>query len=296
MIEEDELVRRLEHILDAIDYPLQLIEKGWVMGSYYNCQLSSVFQPIFDTVEKKTIGHAAYTRSESIGQIASSPWHTYTLASDDKQLAKLDRLCRTIHALNYYGTIPDQKGKLFVNVQPQLLESVKDDHGQAFAHVLGLIKISPTRLVIEIPKETNRDRRLLRKVIQNYHSSGYQIATNFDSASSDWVLELIMELGGSYPDIMRIQIRELLQRSAIAPLIETIHRFGAIVLAYDIETADQATQAIDRGVDYLQGGFFGKPVRAIDTISPQQFRDMLYPDLYSYEKNGAQEELRDEHL
>ncbi len=271
--DEESLSRKLERILAATDYPVQRSEDGWVTGSFYNCQLSSVFQPIFGTVENQTIGHAAYIRSESNGQIALSPWHIFALTSEDNQLAKLDRLCRTIHALNYFSHTSYQKGKLFVSVQPRLLESVKDDHGQAFKHVLSLIEVPTSRVVIELPSEINRDWKMLRKVIQNYRSRGYQIATNFNSGSNDWVLELMVELGGLYPDILRIPVGDLLRYNAVAPLIETIHRFGAVVLAYDIETSNHATDAVKAGVDYLQGNFLSKPTRAIHMISPQLIKE-----------------------
>lgn len=267
--DEEGLSRKLERILAATDYPVQRSEEGWVTGSFYNCQLSSVFQPILDTIENKTIGHAAFTHSESNGQAALSPGHIFALTSEDNQMARLDRLCRTIHALNYFSHTPDQEGKLFVSVQPRLLQNVKDDHGQAFEHILNLIDVPTTRVIIELPSEINRDWKMLRKIIQNYRSRDYLIATHFSNGSNDWVLELMVELGGLYPDILRIPIRDLLRCNAVTPLIETIHRFGAVVLAYDIETSDQAIDAAKAGVDYLQGNFLSKPSRAIHTISPQ---------------------------
>ena len=270
---EASLSRKLERILGATDYPVQRSGEGWVTGSFYNCQLSSIFQPILGTVENKTIGHIAYTRSESNGQFSTAPWHIFALTPEDSPIAKLDRLCRTIHALNYFNHMSYQKGKLFVSVQPRLLESVKDDHGQAFEHVLNLIEVPTSRVVIELPSEINRDWKMLRKIIQNYRSRGYQIATHFNSGSNDWMLELMLELGGLYPDILRIPIGDLLRYNAVAPLIETIHRFGAIMLAYDIETSDQAAEAVKAGVDYLQGNFLSKPARAIHMISPEFIKE-----------------------
>ena len=78
-------------------------------------------------------------------------------------LVKLDRLCRTVHALNYFRAASGQ-ANLFVTVQPRLLESVKDDHGEAFAKVLDLIGIPTSRVVIEIPADVNRNWKLLTVV------------------------------------------------------------------------------------------------------------------------------------
>ena len=40
---KDELAR----IQEATDYPVQRSEDGWIVGHFFNCWLSSVFQPVF---------------------------------------------------------------------------------------------------------------------------------------------------------------------------------------------------------------------------------------------------------
>lgn len=273
-------ISKLDQVLAATDYPIQpSSQQNWVTGSFYHCKLSSAFQPIFDTVENKTIGHAAYARSESNGEAVLSPWNIFALASEAEQLIKLDRLCRTVHAINYFNHSSSLATKLFLNVQPRLLENVKDDHGKAFEYVLSLIEEPTSRIVIEIPSEVNRDWKLLKQVIHNYRSRGYQIAINYNSSNRDWILELLIELGGFYPNIVRIRITDLLKHNAVIPLIKTIHQFGAIVLAYDIETSSQTADAIYAGVDYLQGNFIGKPTQSIQAVSPQVTKEALYPEL-----------------
>lgn len=54
--EKDELAR----IQDATDYKVQRVEDGSIVGQFFNCWLSSVFQPVFDTRTRKTVGHTAY--------------------------------------------------------------------------------------------------------------------------------------------------------------------------------------------------------------------------------------------
>lgn len=271
---------KLDQVLAATDYPIQpSSQSDWVTGLFYHCKLSSAFQPIFDVIENKTIGHAAYARSESNGEAALSPWNIFALASEVEQLVKLDRLCRTVHAINYFNSSAKSDTKLFLNVQPRLLESVKDDHGKAFEYILSLIDEPTSRIVIEIPSEVNRDWKLLKHVIHNYRSRGYQIAINYNRSNRDWILELLIELGGFYPNIVRIRVTDLLKQNAVTPLIKTIHQFGAIVLAYDIETATQAADAIYAGVDYLQGNFLGKPSQAIQPVTVQIMKEILYPEL-----------------
>lgn len=110
----------------------QCAPNGWIG----QCELTSAFQPVFNTGEGKTIGHAAYVHSKSNEKIALWPWQVFAMASKDDQLIELNRLCRATHALNYYFNHFSQSDNLFVAVHPRLLESVRDDHGRAFENFL----------------------------------------------------------------------------------------------------------------------------------------------------------------
>lgn len=251
-----------ELIKSATDYSLKRADNGWISGYFYHCELTSVFQPIFSIDQGKTIGHAAYIRSKSNNDVALWPWQVFSLASKDEQLVDLDRLCRAIHALNYYFNNISKSDNLFVDVHPRLLESVKDDHGRAFENFLDLIGVKTSRVVIEIPAIVNRNWKLLQHVITNYRSRGYQIAADYSGTRSDWMAEL----GSLYPNIVRIEAGDLMRHEAITPLVETIHSFGTKLLVRDIETPVQLAAAVRAGADYLQGNLLGEPVHAIEVI------------------------------
>lgn len=250
----------LRRVQATTGYLLQRSEDDWIIGHFSNNRLSSVFQPVVDANTRQVIGHAAYIRSGADHTNVLSPWGVFALATEDTLLVNLDRLCRTVHAINYFSAASGP-GNLFVSVQPRLLESVKDDHGRAFAEVLDLIGVATSRVVIEIPAEVNRDWRLLRHVISNYRSRGYRIAANHSGASDNWMTEL----GSLYPDIVRQEASTLLQHTGSDPLLETVHRFGAALLVRDIETSQQMAAAIRAGADLLQGRFLGQPARTIET-------------------------------
>ncbi|MDV6343315.1 EAL domain-containing protein [Nitrosomonas sp. Is37] len=265
-----------ELIQSATDYSLERAEDGWISGQFYRCKLTSAFQPIIDVAQNKTIGHAAHIHSESNGEISLSPWQIFAQATSDEQLVNLDRLCRAVHALNYFNKATSSDKKLFVGVHPRLLESVKVDHGRAFEDFLNLIGIRTSRVTIEIPSIINDDWELLQKVINNYHSHGYQIAaTYYKGSSSAWM----SELGSLYPDIVRIKASYLLYHHVINDIIRTVHHFGAKVLVWDIGTFEQLTAAKRLGASYLQGNFLSEPARAIHTISSRSIQEILYPDL-----------------
>lgn len=252
----------LARIQAATDYPLQRAADGRVVGHFFHCRLSSVFQPVFDISERQVAGHAAYVRSDANDDGALSPWGIFALAAEDPVLVRLDRLCRTLHALNYFGAVPERQS-LFLAVQPRLLESVKDGHGRAFEKVLDLIGVETARVVIEIPAEVNQDRRLLKHVIVNYRSRGYRIALNHDAENDGWMADL----GSLYPDFVRLGVGQLQSRAETAALVDAIHRFGATLLVRDVETEQQMTAAVRAGADLAQGQFLGEAAREIESIS-----------------------------
>ena len=251
-----------ELIRSATDYAFQRDENGWISGRFYQCELTSVFQPVFSIVWGQTIGHTAYLRSQSKGAAALSPWQIFSLASKDEQLVELDRLSRAIHALNYHFNHVSKTDKLFVEVHPRLLESVKDDHGRAFENFLSLIGMRTSRVVIEIPATVNRNWKLLQNVIVNYRSRGYQIMANYSGTRSDWM----MELGSLYPDIVRIAAEDLMRHDDIISLVDTIHNFGANLLVRGIEASIQLAAALRARADYLEGNLLADPRQRIDSI------------------------------
>lgn len=256
--EKDELTR----IQEATDYAVTRAENGFIMGHFFNCFLSSVFQPVFDAKTRTMAGHAAYIRSVMSEENPLSPWKVLSLGEGDAPLVRFDRLCRAVHVLNYFSG-RSHEGSLSVTVQPRLLESVKDDHGRAFKRILDIIGVETSRVVIEIPAEVNRNWKLLKHVISNYRSHGYRIAINHNDAGDDWVAELA-SLYPLYPDVVRLEASVLQRLGDARPLVDAIHRFGAQVLFREIETARQLTGAVRAGADLLQGRFLGIPAQAIE--------------------------------
>ncbi|CAE6507400.1 EAL domain, c-di-GMP-specific phosphodiesterase class I (Or its enzymatically inactive variant) [Nitrosomonas nitrosa] len=254
---------KFELIQSTIDYPLEQSDDGWISGRFFHHKITSVFQPIINATQNKTLGHIAYILSE--GEITLSPWQAFAKAANDEELANLDSLCRTIHILNYFNKA-NSSYKLFVEVHPRLLESAQSNHNQTFEDLLNLIGVKTSRVVIEIPPIINRNWKLLQKMIDNYRSHGYQIAaTYYKGSSSNWMSDLC----NLYPDIVRIKASYLLYHHIINTIIRATHSSGIRILVCDIGAYEQLLAARRSGADYLQGDFLSKPTRAIHAVSPR---------------------------
>ena len=166
---------------------LRRLRDGSVVGDWFGCELSSVFQPIVQPADDRVIGHEAYLRILGSGERALSPWTLFSSNADDDRLIALDRLARTIHALNFLSS-GEGDGLLFLNVHGRLLAAISHDHGTAFRKVVVALGLPPERVVIETPLAASTQPELLAFVLRNYRNNGFQVAINVDSPAQWQVL------------------------------------------------------------------------------------------------------------
>ncbi|PKO82720.1 MAG: signaling protein [Betaproteobacteria bacterium HGW-Betaproteobacteria-13] len=163
---------------------LRRLPDGGVVGDWYGCELSSVFQPIVDPAGARIVGHEAFLRILGSGGHDLSPWTLFSANADDARLVALDRLARTVHALNFIASTnggASEDTLLFLNVHGRLLAAVDADHGAAFRRVVDALGIAAGRIVIETPVSASSQPDLLNFVLRNYRQNGFQVAVNVES-------------------------------------------------------------------------------------------------------------------
>lgn len=186
---------------------LRRLSEGGVVGDWFGCELSSVFQPIVRPADGSTIGYEAYLRILGSGERALSPWALFSSNADDDRLVALDRLARTVHALNFLVSV-EGDGLLFLNVHGRLLAAVSSDHGAAFRKVVDALGLPPERIVIETPLEASSQPDLLAFVLRNYRNNGFQVAINVESPMQWQTLSGLVPAQFVKIDIARLFIAE----------------------------------------------------------------------------------------
>ncbi|MGL1834358.1 EAL domain-containing protein [Rhodocyclaceae bacterium SMB388] len=208
---------------------LRRLADGSVVGDWFGCELSSVFQPIVDSRTGNTVGHEAFLRCVGVGgQRDLSPWTLFSANADDERVVALDRLARTIHALNVISSLPDD-GLLFLNVHGRLLATVTSDHGAAFRRVVDALGLPPERIVIETPLAASEQVDLLAFVLRNYRQNGFRVAVNVESeaqwrALSTTVLAQYIKIDGAKliaNDGAQQELARLAEQSSHAQIIVT---------------------------------------------------------------------------
>lgn len=257
--------------LDLDDYGLEEQQSGEFSSTFLGIKLNSAFQPIYDSEAGELFGHEALLRP-SLGETqAISPEFAFSFAEQSGRLVKFDRVCRTLHVLNF-RQIYAENGLLFLNVHPQLLLSV-NAHGKVFERILHANSVPTDRVVIEIQESMVDHDKQLAEAVENYRERGYRIAID-DFGRKHSNLDRLWKLSPEFVklDLSIIQEAERNPRvRLILPrLIDIVRDLGAQPVIEGIETQTQLDMAIEAGSTLLQGYFLGKPVTARE-LQPSQF-------------------------
>jgi diguanylate cyclase (GGDEF)-like protein/PAS domain S-box-containing protein len=216
----------------------------------------SLYQPIVE------LGTGAVVAYEALARGPQGPLHTpdalFAAARSAGRLAELDALCRSA-ALR--GAVAAELGPpltVFVNVEPEVLESAPLDE------LLAIATTAPDglRVVVEITERAlaTRPADLLR-AIERVREVGWGIA--LDDVGAESMSLAFMPL--LRPDVVKLDLRLVQQRPgpAVAEIMNAVNghaeRTGALILAEGIEDEAHLAMAHALGASLGQGWHFGRP-------------------------------------
>jgi len=230
---------------------------GKVAAQFFRSNLTSAFQPVARASDAEVIGHHALLRVFDESGLAVAPWGVFAQASRDAMLVQLDRLSRTVHALNYFPGNP--QGTLFLNVEPRLLRIVADNHGTYFELILGLIGVPSKRVAIVLPAAILDDPVTFVRAAISYRIRGYRVVAQL-RPDTDADLEHVFLADPHYValDVPAVGRLEKARRS-----VEALSRRGIQTIARHVEDEAQTRIARDAGVQFLQGRHFAPQDTAI---------------------------------
>jgi len=257
--------------LDSDDYRV-VVKEGDIEGRFIGMELKSVFQPIVDIDAGRPVGYEAFLRAFDSKQESMSAPKAFEQAEISGQLIRFDRVCRTLHTLNFLN-LPSDRGSLFLNVHPQLLVTV-NSHGKIFERVLHDYSVSTSQVVIEIPESAIAQEGLLEYAINNYRERGYKIA--IDNFGRDHTsLERLWRLS---PDYIKFDGSIIAQAASntrlqkvLPKLVGIIQDLGGLAIVAGVETESQLEFARFAGMNRVQGFLLGHPETALhwdDNLSP----------------------------
>jgi EAL domain-containing protein (putative c-di-GMP-specific phosphodiesterase class I) len=259
-----------------------LDHEGRAQGRFFNCTMSSAFQPIrrIDGASGAGAGtvlaYEGLARSVSAQDKGLSLWKLLDHAASDDESIELDRLCRMLHAINFFrqadgaGDGVDHGGAdLYLNVHDRLLSAVSSNHGHAFRRILDALELPLARVVLQLPVATPQQGWLLNYVSDNYRRNGFRFAVNVDSAA-----DAIAVLDRLRPDVFKLDTRVLHDTAGLLELLDRAHHAGVAVVFKRIETQQTlqtlAELSATAGVPVLgQGYLLDEPKAALVGVQPE---------------------------
>ncbi len=246
--------------------PPLLIQSGWVESRAGGLRLATEFHPIRRANAPAIImGHDASLRAfppETSQSLSAKIFHL----AEAEDIVNLDRLCRTIHMLNYLP-IAHNDGYLFLHVHPRHVLGVKRDHGAYFEEVIFRCGLSPRRVVISVainPLYGNQFSRL-REGMVNYRKRGYSTAIKFDEQSDEtfWERYCVDFLHQITPDFIRVDRKFFARlrrteedREHRRSLLAVIHRLDTELIVEGVNAEDEADIAQRLRPAYVRGEYY----------------------------------------
>ncbi len=241
---------------------------GAVEGYFGPLRLTSVFQPLVAIVSSGRLvaaGHQAYLRAIGANHAVLPAPDAFVSAREAAAIVYLDRLCRTVHMLNFLRQA-NNDACLFLHVHARHVLAVLHDHGEYFEGLLHRCGLTPERIVIQSdpPSTGNADeRRRTQVALRNYRRRGYRLAMNVTSGvHREHILEDVLDLQPDYVRFDRTCLPIGDTQAAVAramTLMSLLHESGAKVIVHGLESTAQVRAATEYGVDVAAGDHFGRP-------------------------------------
>lgn len=266
-------IRDLANYFDTLTAPstaavqhIQFDDHG-AFGNYRGVRLYSAFQALFSATTLQPMAHEALLRARDEGNRPMAPADAFKRALSSEDAVYLDRLCRMVHAINFF-TQSGAQGDLFLNISGRHLMSVGAGHGRTFETLLKHCGLLPTQIVLEVLESGVDQLEHLQEAVKGYRSRGFRVAID-DFGSQHSNFDRLWRLT---PDIVKLDRSLIVQattshraRRILPKIIDIIHDLDAQVVCEGIETYEQHALARDCGADILQGYYYARPAPEVVT-------------------------------
>ncbi|HTJ95708.1 MAG TPA: EAL domain-containing protein [Pararobbsia sp.] len=223
-------------------------------------RLETAFQPIVGLIHQRVVGYEALVRGSQVSDgRAVSPYELFQRAAHIGELVRLDTACQTIH-IPAFASLSSGNDWLFLNVRPESI--VEPDFAQILVGRTGAFNLAPRQIVVELLETPLDQPGQLERSIAELRGFGFVIALD-DFGAGHSNLDRVLDLK---PDLIKLDRRLIVKatqdraiRRVLPTMISMLHEIGTLVVAEGIETAVEASIALDAGADLAQGFFFGMP-------------------------------------
>lgn len=247
-----------------LDDPFQAIPRG-AIAHYARISLGSSYAPIYTGASGSLHGHAAVLRAR--GELNNLPLHpdaVFAIPSNDAEFIHLDRLVRTLHALNYLVRTDQQH--LHVRTHLRHIENVPSGHGVVFENALRACGLNPRDITLELYID-EAPGKAARAALDAYRNRGYRIgltARGHQWKDNHWLL-------GLRPDVVRLDSSLLGKPEQLNLFALRLDDYGIRSLI-SVRSGREWGLARDAGIELIQQPIKEEPRRERKARRPSESR------------------------
>ncbi len=224
-----------------------------------HARIQTLFQPILDPHGRGILGYEALSRGPSTSRL-HSPLELFAAALRANCTVALEECClgRAIQRFRA-AALP---GRLFLNISPFTLLA-SQSLATRLENLLAKLGLPANRCVLEITEQSLvDDYAAIRRALDALREIGCEIAVD-DLGAGYSGLKTWSELRPDYVKIDRYFVSDIhtdgVKAEILRSIVEMSRAIGSRVVAEGVETAEECTELLDIGVDYLQGYYFARP-------------------------------------
>ena len=247
-----------------------VLEEGKVRGLFGPIRIDSVFSPLRQALKPTAVvGHTtqitvAPNKAQHLyaNEIEALLANNSVPATEFESIINFDRLCRTVHMLNYL-TFAHLQGALFLEVDPRHILGIKQDHGAYFEEVIARCGLETGNVVIVLSVHSQYARYYQELIngLDNYRRRGYQLALKFDYlAQENDAFELIAKISPNYVSLsarnMENQVHDNLLITKLQQLKTRVASAGGQTILQQIDDKKSDLLARHTGFDLVEGGYY----------------------------------------
>jgi hypothetical protein len=256
-----------------------VLENGKVSGLFGPIRINSSFTPLRQTLKPTMIvGHTAQitvasnkTQHLYANEIENLLANNSVKATEFESIINFDRLCRTVHMLNYL-TLSHLQGVLFLEVDPRHILGIKQDHGAYFEEVILRCGLETKNVVIVLAVNSQYARYYQELIngLENYRRRGYQLALNFDYLAQALKFDNLLQESEAFdliakisPNYVSLSARNIEDQVHDDTLPAKLHQLSAQVasvggqsILQQIDEKKSHLLARNSGFDLVEGGYY----------------------------------------
>jgi len=247
-----------------------ILEEGKVSGLFGPIRIDSSFAPLRQTLKPTVIvGHTSKitvapnkTQHLYANEIETLLANNSVQATDFESIINFDRLCRTVHMLNYL-TLSHLDVGLFLEVDPRHILGIKQDHGAYFEDVIAQCGLETKNVVIVLAVNSQYALYYQELIngLKNYRRRGYQITLKFDYLAQDSeAFDLIAKISPNYVSLSARNMEDQVHNDT---LLEKLHQLktrvasvGGQSILQQIDEKKSDLLARNAGFDLVEGGYY----------------------------------------